>query len=146
MPDILSMNSVFHHSHKNTDVSKRISCAIQNTMLLSLDSYFLMWCVGILLSNYNLIKNIFYCISTFRYWSWGQICHSEIWCDSHFKFRNWLARDLQGHDPSKHRLSNCPDTRPTGKLVFDGKCSVEKWTITLYWYCRWRDTSQKWAD
>lgn len=41
----------------------------------------------------------------------------EIQSDSLVKFRNWLARDLQGHDPSKHCLSNCPDTPPTGKTT-----------------------------
>lgn len=41
----------------------------------------------------------------------------EIQSDSLFKFRNWLARDLQGHDPSKQCLSNWPDTPPAGKAT-----------------------------
>lgn len=33
----------------------------------------------------------------------------EIHFDSLFKFKNWLARVLQGQVPSKPPLSNCPD-------------------------------------
>lgn len=131
MPNSLSMHTVLHPPHK----PQRCKHALFKTAwFFHWTILFLIGSVWILLSNYSLIKNKIYCISAFSLLVMEMpLALIEMWCDSLFKFRNWLARDLQGHDPSKCCLSNCPDTPPVGKPVFDYKHKVEICSFLRYW-------------